>query len=72
VGNTRGQQMVRKTKEEKRIEAATEAAFNLHGKNIQFNVMDLGKIYNAGVNAGKAGQSIEDAVKAAITQYKQS
>jgi hypothetical protein len=62
--------MARKTKEEKRIEMATEQAFKLHGQNIQFNIMDLGKIHNAGVNAGKAGQSIEDAVKAAIEQYK--
>ena len=57
---------MRKTKEVKRIENATEAAFRKHGCNIQFNIMDIGKILKAGEIAGMAGNDIELAVVEAI------
>ena len=63
---------MRKTKEDKRIDTLVAAAFNQHGKNIQFNIMDLGKIHDAGAAAAKAGQSVDDAVITAIAQYRQS
>lgn len=62
--------MARKTKEEKRIEDATEAAFNKVGNCRQFNIMDLGKIHDAGMSAGRAGQDIEAAVSAACDKYE--
>lgn len=62
--------MARKTKEEKRIEKATEAAFNKVGNRRQFNIMDLGKIHAAGIAAGKTGQDIEAAVSAACDQFE--
>ena len=62
--------MARQTKEEKRIDAAADAAFYKHGNQIQFNIMDLGKIHDAGVVAGRAGGDIEAAVVAAITKYR--
>ena len=46
---------MRKTKEAKRIENATEAAFKKHGCNVQINIMDIGKILKAGELAGLAG-----------------
>ncbi len=64
--------MPRMTKEEKRIEKETEQAFNKNASGIQFDIMDLGKIHQAGVNAGKANQSIEEAVKAAIQTYRKN
>lgn len=62
--------MARKTNEEKRIEAAVNAAFYKHGDCRQFSIMDLGKIRNAGIAAGKAGQDIDAAVAAACDQYE--
>ena len=64
--------MARQTKEDKRIDAAADAAFYKHGNQIQFNIMDLGKIHNAGVVAGKAGKDIEAAVIEAIAKYRQN
>lgn len=58
--------MARKTKEEKRI----EAAFNKVGNRRQFNIFDLNKIHDAGVAAGKAGEDIEAAVSKACDQYE--
>lgn len=60
----------RLTKEEKRIQAAVEAAFKKIGNNRQFGIFDLAKINNAGNAAGKAGQDIEAAVSAACDQYE--
>jgi hypothetical protein len=65
----------RKSKREKQVETAVEAAFNRIGKNRQFNIMDLGKINAAGVNAaGTEGDvdvaKIEAAVSAACDQYE--
>jgi hypothetical protein len=68
--STRNTIMARKSKEEKRIEAAAEAAFNKVGRGRQFDVMDLGKIHDAGVAAGVAGQDIEAAVSAACDKYE--
>lgn len=62
--------MARKTKQEKALEAAIEAAFNRHGSNRQFNIMDLSKISAAGRAAAAAGQDVEAAVKAACDQYE--
>ncbi len=56
--------------EAKRINKLVEAAFNKIGKNRQFNVMDLGKIHDAGVSAAHAGRDVEEAVKAACDQYE--
>jgi len=62
--------MARKTKEEKRIEAAVDAAFSKVGNRRQFNIFDLSKIQAAGVAAGKAGEDIEAAVSKACDQYE--
>jgi hypothetical protein len=60
---------MRKTKEAKRIENVTEAAFKKHACNVQINVMDIGKIFKAGELAGIAGEDIETAVVNAIANY---
>ena len=64
--------MARQTKESKRIDAAVADAFRRLGNNIQFNIMDLGKIHDAGVAAGVAGQDIDAAVAGAIAKYQQN
>ena len=64
--------MARKTKAEKVIDAQVEAAFQRHGSCVQFNVMDLGKIMNAGRDAAIAGTSVDDAMVAAVEQYRQN
>ena len=62
--------MARKTKEEKRIENEISAAFYKFGGNIQFDIMDLPKIHQAGAVAAASGGSVEEAVKAAIENYR--
>jgi hypothetical protein len=62
--------MPRMTKEEKRIDAETSQAFKTHGNGIEFDIFDLSKIHNAGIEAGRRGENIEDAVKAAIQLYR--
>ena len=64
--------MARMTKEEKRIEAEWKAAFKVHGNCVEFNVMDLGKLHGEVTAAGKAGQNVEEATKAAIAKYRQN
>lgn len=62
--------MARKTKEEKRIDAEVEAAFYKVGGNRQFNIMDLGKIHDAGKTAALNGQDVLVAVSAACDKYE--
>jgi hypothetical protein len=62
--------MARQTKQEKQIDSLVAAAFNQYGYHIQFNIMDLGKIHKAGVDAVKAGQDLDAAMIAAIAQYE--
>lgn len=54
----------------KKLDAEINRLFKAHGQNIQFNIMDLGKIRKAGVAAAEAGEDIEAAVVAAIKQYR--
>jgi len=55
------------------IDDAVAAAFNKHGSNIQFNIMDLGKIHDAGVLAAAGGMdAIDAAVIEAIAKYRQN
>ena len=62
--------MPRMTKEEKRIDLETSQAFKTHGNCIEFDIFDLSKIHNAGIEAGRRGENIEEAVKAAIQLYR--
>jgi hypothetical protein len=64
--------MARMTKEAKRIQAEADRAFKVHGDRIQFNIFDLSKISKAGIAAGEKGESIEEAVKLAIAQYRKN
>lgn len=56
----------------KKIKKAVEDAFRIHGNRIQFNMMDLSKIFKAGEDAGIAGGDIVQAVKDAIQKYRQN
>ena len=62
----------RMTKTEKAIEVNIEAAFRVHGHRVPINMMDLGKVFDAGRAAARAGTSVNDAVKAAVAQYRQN
>lgn len=62
--------MARKTNEDKRIEAAVDAAFYKHGDGRQFSIMDLGKIRKAGIDAAQAGHDIDAAVAVACDKYE--
>jgi len=57
---------------QKRIEAIVEAAFIKHSFGLQFDIMDLGKIFNAGTAAVKAGEDLDAAMLAAIAKYQQN
>lgn len=62
---------MRKTKQQKATDKAIEAAFYKFGTNRQFNMMNLSKITEAGQKAADAGQSIDEAVKAACDEYEE-
>lgn len=62
----------RKSKEQKCIEDAVDAAFQKLGSNIQFNVMDIPAIHLHAMTAGKAGRDIEAAMAEAIAKYRKS
>jgi len=40
-----------------------------HAKGKSINIMDIGKVFDAGRTAAKAGQSVEEAVKAAVEKF---
>lgn len=58
-----------RSKADKAIDALVEAAYGRHGNGVQINIMDLGNIMDAGREAARSGQDIDEAVKAAIEQY---
>lgn len=64
--------MARMTREAKRVRDEADRAFKVHGNGIQFDIFDLSKISAAGIAAGEKGESIEEAVKAAIAQYRKN
>ena len=64
--------MARRSKETIRIEREAEVAFCKHGSGIEFDVFDLAKITKAGVDAGKANESVEEATIRAIAKYRKN
>jgi len=62
--------MARQTKAEKLIDKQVEAAYSKHGHGVQINVMDLSKVMNAGRDAIKAGQNLDDVMLAALAKYR--
>jgi len=64
--------MARMTKAAKAVEQKIEAAFKRHGSNVQFNIMDLSKITAAGRDALNEGRNLDDAVIAAVRQYRKN
>ena len=57
---------------QKDIDALVEKAFYEVGFGVQINVMNLGKISKAGVDAYLAGNDVKEAVAAAVKQYAEN
>jgi hypothetical protein len=57
-------------KSAKKLDAEINAAYKKHGDRVEVSMMDIPKIFRAGEEADAAGESIEDAVKAAIAKYR--
>jgi len=57
-------------KSSKKLDAEINAAYKKHGDRVEVSMMDIPKIFRAGEEADAAGESIEDAVKAAIAKYR--
>lgn len=53
----------------KAAERLSDAAFRKHGVH-KYNIMDLGKIMEAGRDAALAGQDVDQAVIAACEKYR--
>lgn len=64
--------MARMTKAAKVIEDQVEAAFKRHANCVQINIMDLSNVMNAGRKAIMAGQSLDEAMMAAVAKYRQN
>jgi hypothetical protein len=64
----------RKSKREKQVEQAVEAAFKKHGNCREFNMFNLSNITDAGVAAagteGEFAEAVDAAVKAACDKYE--
>lgn len=61
---------MRKSKEEKRIDSVVDAAYKRHGYGVPVDIFDIGKILNAGREAARNGQDVDEAVKKAVEQYR--
>lgn len=62
----------RQSRVDREIEHEIDRLFYKHGANVQFNVMDLSKITQAGKQAHAAGQDIEPAIIAAIAAVRKN
>ncbi len=62
----------RKTKEEKALEAAVDAAFGRLGSGISFDVFDLSKICDETKAAVATGKTVDEGMTAAIAKYRQN
>lgn len=60
--------MARQTKEQKRQQAEFDRLFKLHGQNVQFSIMDLGKMHAEVVANGLN----DDAMTAAVAKYRKN
>ena len=63
----------------KKLDDAISKAYYRNGNNVQVNMMDIGKIYDAGKKAYEAADTVEaadaaldEAMKAAIAKYRQN
>jgi len=63
--------MARQTKAEKLIDALVQIAYSRHFDRVQVNMMDLGKIMDVGRNALREGRDLDEAMKAAVPQFRQ-
>ena len=64
--------MARMSKADRAIEDRVNAAFSKHANCVQFNIMDLGKVTDAGRDALRAGNDLDAAMIAAVAQYRQN
>lgn len=63
----------RQSKADKVAEARVTAAYNAVAEGVQINVLDLGKIHDAGMAAVKAGgddEAVRSAVREAVTKFR--
>lgn len=63
---------MRMTKAQKAAEKAFVDAFRKQGQNIQFDIMDLGKLHNDANAAVATGKTMELAVAEAIAKYRKN
>ncbi len=52
------------------VESLVAVYFRKHGSGAQIDIFDLAKVTKAGVDAAKAGESVEAAVIVAIAKYR--
>ncbi len=64
--------MAKLTKAERQLEKEVSNLFRKHGSGIQFDIMDLGKIADAGKLAHNNNQNVEEAIIQAIKQYRKN
>ena len=57
------------SREEKKLDKEIDRLYRLHAQGRQIDIMNIGKVFDAGRKAHLAGLSVEDAVKDAIAKY---
>ena len=60
------------TKAQRKLQDELDAAFKQHGSNIQFNMLDIGKMFNFAKEEMLGGKSAEEAMEEAIAKYRQN
>jgi hypothetical protein len=60
----------RKSKAEKELDNLVERLFYKHGSNIEFNIMDLGRLSDYAKAAIVAGGDPDEAMKAAVEKFR--
>ncbi len=64
--------MARQTNVDKELDRQVEAAYSRHFDCVQVNMMDLTKIMMIGRNALREGRDLDEAMSAAVAQYRKN
>jgi len=64
--------MAKQTRQEKARDRLIQQTYSKYGGNVQINILDIPKIYQIGHAALIAGLDLDEAIQAAIAQFRQN
>ena len=63
---------VRRSKSDKALDDLFYSTYNLLGKGVQINMLDIGKLHAEAVASAKTGTPMNEAVTAVIAKYRKN